>query len=394
MDIKYKRIAFYKVKKIMEEYRIPILIGLRRTGKTTILNQIKNEDPDKSIQIRFDSLEIRAMNTLEVKKYIINLIDKGYKKFLFDEIQVRSDWAILIKDLFDEYVEKKAIKIAITGSSSLTFENIDTGVDRTEKVLISTLDFDEYCNLTLKAKTKENFECFLGNGPFPGYVNSNKNMGELISLTLEPILNDDIPSQYKISADNMIRLLKELASLTNGEFNKNRSSKNTGISNAQIDKYIDILVKTQIIKKVLKIDENGNFGKYSSYKIYINPHFHLWLLGQKFSDVSPKLKGHIVESYWLFASTQINGYYKKFLYMKSKNNNQEIDFVSINNSTKGPKFKTLHEFKYSLSGGCNNLFKITPSINKVIWYLGKSKLEQGIKYENILEFKNPSNLKS
>lgn len=385
-----KRIAYYKVVEVMDNYRIPILVGLRRTGKTTILKQIQNENKDNSLFIRFDSLEMRRLNTIQIKNIIKEHIAHGIDVFLLDEIQVRKDWGILIKDLFDDYVTDKKIKVVVTGSSSLTFENTDTGVDRTQKVLISTMDFNEYTEITGKEKTYKEFEDFLGSGAFPGYADGKHTFEELMALTLEPILNDDIPSQYKVNPDNIIRLLWELSSLTNGEFNKTRSSKNTGIAINQINTYLDILEKTQIIKRVYKVDVFGSVGRYPSYKVYINPHFHLWILNKPFSKLEGKQIGHIIESYWLFASTQIGGYYKKFYYLKDSSGS-EIDFVSLNPSGT-PTFKTLHEFKYSLSPSTNDFFKTTPSLNKVIW----SKKETGkigiIKYENIIEFSNPYKL--
>ncbi|RTZ69338.1 MAG: hypothetical protein DSZ21_00015 [Tenericutes bacterium] len=61
-----KRKAFYKVKEVMDNYKIPILIGLRRTGKTEILKQLKQEHGPSATILRFDTLQIKAMNTLEI----------------------------------------------------------------------------------------------------------------------------------------------------------------------------------------------------------------------------------------------------------------------------------------------------------------------------------------
>ena len=68
-----------------------------------------------------------------------------------------NDWDIVIKNLFDRY-NKLGIGFVVTGSSSLSFEARDTGVTRTEKVLIHTLDFSEYLEFTNKEKSFEVFE--------------------------------------------------------------------------------------------------------------------------------------------------------------------------------------------------------------------------------------------
>ena len=231
--------------------------------------------------------------------------------------------------------------------------------------------------------TKDLFEHFLGNGAFPEYVNKEIDWDVQKQETLEPIINDDIPSQYNISTGNIIRLLFELSSLSNGEFNKSKSSTRTGISINQINNYLDILEKAQIIKIVYKVGIDGSMSRYSSFKVYINPHFHLWLLNKTFEQVDPIFKGHIVESYWLFATTQINGYYKRFYYFKDRRSNEEIDFVTLSGDP-DYIFDEVHEFKYSDKVvNMNTAFKNASAKSKNVWYCGEEFSEKGISYKNI-----------
>ena len=382
--MKFKRIAFYKVKEVMDSYRIPILVGLRRTGKTTILKQIEKEESN-SIIMRLDSLVLGALSTLKLKNLIDAHIRSGKTTILLDEVQARKDWDVLVKDLFDEYVVDKKIKVVITGSSSLSFENRDTGVTRTAKVLITTMDYQEYIQMSGTEDNYENYENYLGNGAFPEFINENRTFSELMRLTLEPIINDDIASHYKINVGNFLRVLMDISLLTNGEVNINRMSKNISIDNKQIANYIDILCKTQLARIVYQVDEFGKQSRKTKFKIYINPHFHLWLLNKSIQSIDSKFKGHIIESYWLFTATQINGYYKKFYYVKDKNNN-EIDFATLDSSN---VFKTLHELKYS-NDAINkdySMLSTTPSVNKVVW-CKEAKDEGIIKFESIKDFKN------
>ncbi len=377
-----KRKAFYKVKEVMDNYKIPILIGLRRTGKSEILKQLKQEHGPSATILRFDTLQIKAMNTLEIWNYIETIIKGGTTLLLLDEVQAIKEWDLIIKNIFDEYTSREVLKVVVTASSSLSFESRDTGVDRTEKVLITTLDFEEYRQLSNKEKSKDNFEEYLGSGAFPEYVNKEiDDLDILKARLLELIINEDIPSNYKIDSNNLSRALMYLANLSSGELNKNIFSKNTGISINQLNKYIEILEKTQIIKTVKFIKINGTHPKYERIKVYINPHFHLWILNKSFKDLSERRKGHIIEAYWLFAATQINGYYKSFYYTKN-DEGLEIDFISLDSSG----FKTLHEFKYNDNPVPNKLFYTTPSKNKVIWSLVGPKTVKGIKYENIIKY--------
>jgi predicted AAA+ superfamily ATPase len=141
------------------------------------------------------------------------------------------------------------------------------------------------------------------------------------------------------------------------------------------------------LKKIYRVDSRGSFGKKREFKIFLNPHFQLWLLNKEFSGLESKFKGHIIESYWLHWAKSIYGYYKDFFYLKDSDN-KEIDFVSINPSG-SPTFKTLHEFKYSDNINTSDLKKIliTSSINKVVW-CKQTKTKGLIKYISILDIED------
>ena len=96
------------------------------------------------------------------------------------------------------------------------------------------------------------------------------------------------------------------------------------------------------------------------------------MLGKEFKDINPKIKGYIIESYWLHWVKSLLGWSKEFYYLKNNSTNQEVDFVSL---TPNNKVKTLHEFKYSNNPSSNSLFLSMPSINKVIWCKETKKME-------------------
>jgi hypothetical protein len=124
------------------------------------------------------------------------------------------------------------------------------------------------------------------------------------------------------------------------------------------------------------------------FKVYLNPHIHLWLLEQDFQSISSEFKGHIIESYWLHWALTINDHNKIFYYLKDKEN-KEVDFVSLNPIGQ-PTFKTLHEIKYSanLQKYDFHLLKDLESINKVIWTINDG-VHDGIKTKSVLKLKNP-----
>lgn len=379
----FKRRVYDQIIKTINENVIPILVGHRRTGKTTLLKQMSNEFKNP-LYVSMDDVIWTSRTAVEVKSELISFINLGHDILLLDEIQDIQMWDKILKNLYDEFMYDKKIKIVVTGSSSLTFVKKETGVDRTRKILIGSLSYPEYLELTGEEKSFENFEQFLSIGGFPRHALDKKNAKEQEREILAPIINSDIPLHYSIKQGNIQRLLIELTTLTNGEFNKTKSSKNTGLPITQIDNYLDILEECQIIKRVYKSDEKGYLGRYPRYKIYINPHFHLWLINKDFSALENKFKGHIIESYWVFINTQIYGTFDKYFYYKD-NNDKEIDFVLPSRSKNG--FDTIIEFKYADNIENNNLTLFTQTkANKKIVFCKNNKTAGNTEFKNIIDF--------
>ncbi|MCK5866978.1 MAG: ATP-binding protein [Mycoplasmataceae bacterium] len=377
-----KRKAHDLIKLTIKEKQIPIVIGLRRIGKTTILNQL-NEELEDSFYISFDDFELSLLTDSAFWSYLQNMASK-YKYLLLDEVQTRNNWDLMIKNLYDQFVTKGLCDFVVTGSSSMNLFGREMGSNRTKRIYLDTWDFDEYIKLTGLEKNFENFENFIGRG-FPDYMNSNKTIHEKLNELLKPIIVNDIPKAFpQTNTLSLLRFVNALANLTNGEVNETRLSIDTGIARKTVSKYIDILEKATLLKIVHKIDSRLISPKNKKIKIYLNPHFHVWILGKEFKDINPKIKGHIIESYWLHWTKSLLGWSEEFYYLKDNSTNQEIDFVSL---TSDNKAKTLYEFKYSNNPNSNSLFVSTPANNKIIW-CKETKEKNGIKYISILDLNN------
>lgn len=383
-----KRTVYKRVHKLIyETTRAPIMLGLRRVGKTTIFRQILEQDT-KAFIVPFDDLSIRRLSDLELVELFQTLYDEGYRVFLIDEAQDLPEWDTKIFGLINSF---KDAKFAITGSSSLNIAKKETGLDRTEVVNISTLTFDEY--LLLKQIKRENlkndelkimFENFLGTGGFPQYINRENSIETIYELReniLKDLIDNDISRTFSnVKANIMNELLNKLSNLTNGEVNKANITQGIDrFTQREFDEYMDIFEQARIIKKIYRTNENGDKPKREKYKVYLNPHIHLWLLEANFSNLDGKRKGHIIESYWLTWVDSVNRSPKKLYYIKNKKN-EEVDFVSFNPNG---SFKTLHEFKYSYSVSINSLFESIKSNRKIIWCL-EDKESNNIKYISLL----------
>lgn len=376
-----KRMIFDELVRVMNKKQIPLLIGLRRVGKTTLLRQIENEFPN-TLYLSFDKFKINSSSVTEVYNMISQHIMLGTKILLIDEVQEFDKWDSILKLLYDEFVATDKVKIIATGSSTLSLENKETGVDRIKRIYISTLSYHEYLRISGKSHTPEEFEYFLCYGGFPGRIHDH-NFDDLINEILYPILNIDIPRYYKIKSENILKLTKYIALLSNGEFNKDKCSKTLQIKLEQLNNYIEILEKSHIIIKLSRTDVKIRNSLYEKYKIYINPHMHLWLLESDFSSLENKYKGHIIESYYLFQHLGKGVFWNRNRYLKF-DDGSEIDLVEIDPQTN--KFNKLIEFKYTNKAtdeSYNSMFKVDAKQRVV--YCKENTTKNGIEFKSIFD---------
>lgn len=126
------------------EGKVMILYGLRRTGKTTAMQQaIESYDKNKCA-----FYEIEKSDTFDnIKDTIIKDMDKGIDCFCFDEITKCEDFidrASILADIF----AKEGVKIILTGTDSLGFNFANSELyDRTVQLHTTHIPFAEHCRV-------------------------------------------------------------------------------------------------------------------------------------------------------------------------------------------------------------------------------------------------------
>jgi predicted AAA+ superfamily ATPase len=119
----YERILLEKVKKWIDRKEIIAIKGCRQSGKTTLLEMLKDWLIKKGVKeenivyLTFEDREILEKFSLNPKDFVKRFITSEEKYyFLIDEAHYCKDIGQKLKLLYDTY---KNIKFVITGSSSL-----------------------------------------------------------------------------------------------------------------------------------------------------------------------------------------------------------------------------------------------------------------------------------
>ena len=325
-----------KIRGFYDSDLIKILVGIRRCGKSVILNQIidelkekRNVDEEHIIFVNFEFIEYEELlDYKNLNKYVKEKIkdDKIYYLFL-DEVQNVNDFEKVVNSL---RASIKNISIFLTGSNSKMLSDELSTVLSGRYVLfnINPLSYKEYILLTNKnGYDMDTFWDYARWGGLPNrceFTNEIDLKNYLHSVYDSIILRDvlkrlnikdsllfDMILQYLIetmgrefSADNVIKFLE---------------SENKKISKETLYNYIDALCKALIIKRVYRYDIAGK-----SVLKTLNKYYATDLGIAQIKNNNPEFKNYIVLENIVY-NELINRDYEVYI---GKTRNGEVDFIA------------------------------------------------------------------
>lgn len=278
------------IEKFFSLPQIIAMVGLRRTGKTTLLLKIiemylKRMDFKHILYFSFDDFSsLHIEDILSAYREIFPGLDFQKDNFLFclDEIQKLQDWQEKIKRLYDTY---KNIKIIISGSESLFVRKRikETLGGRIFEFRISPLNFREYLQFTKNEVVVKNLELykediiklykeFLKTNGFPELSGIKDDMiihKYLKESVIDKILFKDIPSLFKVRNIDILGEILDIIIFSPGQIiDISRLSKELGLTRQVISSYLNYLEKAFLIKKIYNFSKNLRKQKRSLKKYY------------------------------------------------------------------------------------------------------------------------------
>ena len=252
---------------------IKILVGIRRCGKSVILNQIIDEikgngcDDNHIIYINFEYIEYEDLKDYKkLNKYIKDLIvDKKMYYIFLDEIQKVDNFEEVVNSL---RASTNNTSIFITGSNSKLLSKELSSVLSGRYVLfnIYPLSYKEFIELTNKKATdEETFWNFVKWGGLPNrcQFDNETNIKDYLHSVFDSIILRDVVERLGLKDTLLFDLLLQyIVDTTGREFSAENVIaflKNEGksISTETLYSYLDALCKALIIQKVYRYDVHG-----------------------------------------------------------------------------------------------------------------------------------------
>lgn len=235
---------------------ISVLIGLRRTGKTTLLKQLINHLLTNKINpkhILFLSLDLLYFQPYSIQDIILEYkkifgIKHNEKIYLFlDEVTYKDNANQELKNLYD--LGNYSIFVS-SSSAKLLKEKKAFLTGRARFIEINPLDFEEFVlfkgNNILKTEKHilENlFLEYMKIGGMPEYVLTNDPV--YLSELLELIISKDIVSQYNIKNEKLVSdLFVLLCERVGKQISYNKISKILDVDNETISRYVSYFIDT------------------------------------------------------------------------------------------------------------------------------------------------------
>jgi len=257
-----------------------ILSGIRRCGKSTLLQLVRKNSENKFV-INFDDNRLVNFKVDDFEKLYESFIELFGEEntFYFDEIQNITGWEKFVRRLHNE-----GRKVFITGSNAhLLSKELGTHLTgRNIQIELFPFSFAEYLEMigftvapndfysTVKTSLlKTEFRNYLSNGGFPEYLQTKQI--DFLKNLYDNILYKDVVARYNIRNEIPLKeLLFYLVSNISKEHSYNSLAKVIGVSNAlTVKEYISYFENSYLIFTVHKFDYSLKKQLHNPKKIYV-----------------------------------------------------------------------------------------------------------------------------
>ncbi len=326
---------------ILKTYRdvplVKVLAGIRRCGKSTILEMLKEDlvkcgvATDHIISVRYTSEDLDdGMTSKKMYQGIKEKItDKGRHYLLLDEVQEITDWEKAINSLLEDC----DTDIYVTGSNSkLMSSEISTYLTgRYVSIPVFTLSFEEYMEFKKKSKlpAKELLNQYLRMGGFPIVALGNfdeRSAYQIVEGIYNSVITNDITKRHNITNFDLFnRVVKFVVENVGKTFSANaivKFLKNEGrpLSVEAVYNYLEWLEKAFVIYRCQRYDLQGKSVLKTQEKFYLaDASLKYCIMG-----FNPKSIAAMLENIIYFELRR-----KGYDVYVGKNETKEVDFVAV-----------------------------------------------------------------
>ena len=261
----------------LKSHLAQVVIGVRRSGKSTMCRKVLREANVKAAYVNFDDERLAKTQTSDLNNILEALyIVYGDFQYLFlDEVQNIEGWPLFVNRLL-----RQKMHLIVTGSNAKLLSNELTThlTGRHHKITLFPFSFEEYARmrqldtqaLTTKgqAAVKRELNTYLMNGGLPELLTEKDSQGYIMAL-LEAIIKRDITLRFKVRYPEVLqRLATYLIDNFAQEYNATTIAELLGVSDHTIDTYCGYLQEAFLLLTLKKFSYKSR-ERIRDSKIYV-----------------------------------------------------------------------------------------------------------------------------
>ena len=280
-----KRFLFWEVEKFLGKKFIVSIVGLRRTGKTTIMRQLIDKLIDEGVPrhsilaYSFDS----PSELEEVMDEYVRVSGKSFGKdqiYLFlDEVQKLEDWQDKIKIFYDNYPK---LKIVVSGSSSLSIrKKSESLAGRIMEFHLEPLSFREYLLFRGKEGMLERpamfgrelqklLESYLSRQFIEIIEEDAETARKYVDTLIRKIIFEDIPGVYPVEQPQVLLSVVQIVANNPGMLLDYKSlSNDLKVNEKTLSNYVEFLEQAYLLHKSYNYSKNRLTSEKKLKKAYL-----------------------------------------------------------------------------------------------------------------------------
>ena len=335
-----KRNAYLReLKSLMNTPDIKVITGVRRCGKSRLMNDFSDEIKKKDkaaniIHVNFNLTDFEEqLEYHALEQYAENRYEEGKNNYLLiDEVQMCEHFEKAVNSLHS----REKYDIYVTGSNAF-LQSSDLAtlfVGRTYEVHVFPFSFDEYTEYYPCENIYKSLTDYMTEGGMAGsylYSNETQKYRYLNTEVLNALIVRDIVKKHRLRNEPLLHALTDFLTDNAGSIVSVRSIEQslakggTKADHKTISRYIEYLCRAYAFYKVRRYDIKGKRYLRSEDKYYLSDHsFKYARLGTKNMDY-----GHVLEN--IAAIELMRRGYELYVGTLHK---KEIDFVAIKQGEK------------------------------------------------------------
>ena len=240
----------------VEPKRVLVIYGPRRVGKTILLNEYIAEQKGKKIfSSTGDDIKLRELFRSEERERILEFA-RPYELIAIDEAQSIPSIGLGAKMLIDAFPEKNII---LTGSSSFNLSRAVSEPLTGRHFTLMLLPFAQSEMEGSRFELEGALPQFLIYGSYPEVLlepDPSRRIKLLSELVSSYLFKDALSLEAIRSPDTLLNIAKCLAFQVGGEVSVNEIARTAHTDAKTVARYLDLLEKMFIIKKVRGFSRN------------------------------------------------------------------------------------------------------------------------------------------